>query len=85
MGPVCFSTQILLRKIDGFDKNIFLYYEENDFFTKCNDFNLNSVLVLNYIYGHQDTSDDLYVFIIVNDLYISKFSEVDQSVAIAKN
>ena len=50
-----------------------------------NDFNLTYVQVLNYIYGHEDTSDYFDDFIIINDSYISKFSEVDQSVTIAKN
>ena len=34
-GAILFQTN-LFKHIRGFDKNIFLYYEENDYFHKCN-------------------------------------------------
>ena len=38
-GAILFQTN-LFKHIKGFDKNIFLYYEENDYFHKCNNLNL---------------------------------------------
>ncbi len=33
-GAMLFKTKIF-KKLNGFDENIFLYYEDNDYFTKC--------------------------------------------------
>ena len=33
-GAMLFETKTF-KKINGFDENIFLYYEDNDFFTRC--------------------------------------------------
>lgn len=51
-GTCMFFNTDTFKKIDGFDKNIFLYYEENDFFTKCNDLNLKLYLITNSFYCH---------------------------------
>ena len=40
------------KKIKGFDKNYFLYYEENDFFKRCNMLNYKLYLITNSFYNH---------------------------------
>ena len=77
----------------NFSSNICVITENQNIFDKSsfnniilvNDFNLTYVHILNYIYGHEDTTDYFDDFIKVNDSYISKFSELDQSVKISKN
>ena len=55
-GPIMlFKTKTFL-KINGFDKNIFLYYEENDYFKKCNNLNLKLYLINNSYYNHSKSS-----------------------------
>ena len=55
-GPIMlFKTKTFL-KINGFDKNIFLYFEENDYFKKCNNLNLKLYLVNNSYYNHSKSS-----------------------------
>ena len=49
-----FKTKTFI-KIKGFDKNFFLYYEENDYFRRCNIANLNLYLVTNSFYTHKIT------------------------------
>ena len=56
-GTCMFFNTNTFKKIDGFDKNIFLYYEENDFFTKCNDFNLKLYLITNSFYCHINSNN----------------------------
>ena len=57
-GPIMlFKTKTFL-KINGFDKNIFLYYEENDYFTKCNILNLKLYLITNSYYNHTNSKKD---------------------------
>ena len=51
-GAMLFNTKIF-KKINGFDKNIFLYYEDNDYFTKCNQINLKLYLVKNAFHYHK--------------------------------
>lgn len=55
-GAILFQTKIF-KKIKGFDKNIFLYYEENDFFRKCNLLNLKLYVVKNSFYYHSLKGD----------------------------
>ena len=74
-GNICVITDI---------ENIF-YKSSFDNIILVSDFNLTYIQVLNYIYGHEDTTDYFDDFIKVNDSYISKFAELDQSVIIAKN
>ena len=57
-GPIMlFKTKTFL-KINGFDKNIFLYYEENDFFTKCNMLDLKLYLITNSYFNHPNSKKD---------------------------
>ena len=56
-GTCMFFNANTFKKIDGFDKNIFLYYEENDFFTKCNNLNLNLYLITNSFYCHMNSNN----------------------------
>ncbi len=46
-----FETKIF-KKINGFDENFFLYYEENDFFKKCNILDYKLYLITNAFYNH---------------------------------
>jgi N-acetylglucosaminyl-diphospho-decaprenol L-rhamnosyltransferase len=57
-GPIMlFKTKTFIT-IDGFDKNIFLYYEENDYFTKCNILDLKLYLISNSYYNHTNSKKD---------------------------
>ena len=47
-----FKTKIF-KRIKGFDKNIFLYYEDNDYFTKCRINKLKLYTVLNAYFYHK--------------------------------
>ena len=51
-----FETRIF-KNIEGFDKNIFLYYEENDYFHKCNNLNLKLYLIRNCFFYHSKKGD----------------------------
>jgi GT2 family glycosyltransferase len=51
-GAMLFNTKIF-KKIKGFDENIFLYYEDNDYFTKCNNLNLKLYLIKNSFHYHK--------------------------------
>ena len=46
-----FDTQIF-NKIKGFDENIFLYYEDNDYFKKCNRLDQKLYLITSSYYNH---------------------------------
>ena len=46
-----FETKIF-KKIKGFDENFFLYYEENDFFKRCNILDYKLYLITNAFYNH---------------------------------
>ena len=52
-----FNSKIFL-KINGFDKNYFLYYEENDYFKKCNILDLKLYLIANSYYNHPKSKKD---------------------------
>ena len=41
------------KKIKGYDKNFFLYYEDNDYFIKCNFLNLKLYQVTNSFIIHK--------------------------------
>ena len=56
-GTCMFFNTCTFKKINGFDKNIFLYYEENDFFLKCNNLNLKLYLITNSFYNHTNSSN----------------------------
>ena len=51
-GAMLFDTKIF-KKINGFDDKIFLYYEDNDYFTKCNKINVKLYLVKNAFHYHK--------------------------------
>ena len=51
-GPVMFFKTEIFKKIKGFDENIFLYFEDNDYFKKCNLLNLKLYLIKNSFYNH---------------------------------
>ena len=48
------QTKIFL-KIKGYDENIFLYYEDDDFFLKCKKLNLKLFLVTKSFIDHKKT------------------------------
>ncbi len=50
-AAMLFDTKIF-KKIDGFDKNIFLYYEENDFFLRCRKLNIKLYIAQNSHHFH---------------------------------
>ena len=55
-GAMLFETGIF-KHIEGFDENIFLYYEENDYFHKCNNLNLKLYLIRNCFFYHSKKGD----------------------------
>ena len=57
-GPIMLFKTKTFIKINGFDKNIFLYYEENDYFTKCNILDLKLYLISNSYYNHTNSKKD---------------------------
>lgn len=56
-GAAMFLQTETFKKIGGFDKNIFLYYEENDFFKRCNRLKLKLFTVTNSFHFHSLTGD----------------------------
>jgi N-acetylglucosaminyl-diphospho-decaprenol L-rhamnosyltransferase len=55
-GAMLFDKNIF-KKIKGFDNKIFLYYEENDYFHKCNNLNLKLFLIKNSFFYHSQKGD----------------------------
>ena len=55
-GAMLFDKKIF-KKIKGFDKNIFLYYEENDFYHKCDLLEYDLFLVKNSYFYHSQKGD----------------------------
>ena len=55
-GTAMFFNTSIFKKIKGFDNNIFLYYEENDFFSKCNQLNHKLYLISNSLYNHVNSN-----------------------------
>ena len=56
-----FQTSIF-KKIGGFDKNIFLYYEDNDYFTKCRNMGLKLYTINNSYHFHEKESSGSATF-----------------------
>ena len=54
-GAMLFDTKIF-KKLHGFDKNIFLYYEDNDYFTKCKINNYKLFMISNSFHDHKKKS-----------------------------
>ena len=53
-GPIMFFDTKTFIKMKGFDKNFFLYYEENDFYRRCNILNFKLYLITNSFYSHKN-------------------------------
>ena len=60
-GAMLFQTSIF-KKIGGFDKNIFLYYEDNDYFTKCRKMGLKLYQINNSYHFHEKKSSGSATF-----------------------
>ena len=60
-GAMLFQTKIF-KKIGGFDKNIFLYYEDNDYFTKCRKIGLKLYTINNSYHFHEKKSSGSATF-----------------------
>ena len=70
-GAMLFNTKIF-KKIKGFDENIFLYYEDNDYFTKCNKLNLKLYLIKNSFHYHKKKDSSSATFKSIEEKYYSK-------------
>jgi GT2 family glycosyltransferase len=51
-APVMLFDTQTFNKIKGFDENIFLYYEDNDYFKKCNRLGQKLYLITSSYYNH---------------------------------
>ena len=51
-APVMLFDTQTFNRIKGFDKNIFLYYEDNDYFKKCNRLDQKLYLITSSYYNH---------------------------------
>ena len=51
-APVMLFDTQTFNKIKGFDENIFLYYEDNDYFKKCNSLDQKLYLITGSYYNH---------------------------------
>ena len=60
-GAMLFQTTTF-KKIGGFDKNIFLYYEDNDYFTKCRNIGLKLYTINNSYHFHEKKSSGSATF-----------------------
>lgn len=70
-GAMLFNTKIF-KKIKGFDENIFLYYEDNDYFTKCNRLNLKLCLIKNSFHYHKKKDSSSATFKSIEEKYYSR-------------
>ena len=70
-GAMFFDTKIF-KKIKGFDENIFLYYEDNDYFTKCNKLNLKLYLIKNSFHYHKKKDSSSATFRTIEEKYYAK-------------
>ena len=51
-GPANLFQTKTFKKIKGYDDKIFLYFEDNDYYKKCNMLNLKLYLIRNSFYNH---------------------------------
>ena len=51
-GPANLFQTKIFKKIKGYDDKIFLYFEDNDYYKKCNILNLKLYLIRNSFYNH---------------------------------
>ena len=63
------------KKINGFDENFFLYYEENDFFKKCNILNYKLYLITNSFYNHTKIGENNNINLNLHSTTFSNFEE----------
>ena len=70
-GAMFFNTKIF-KKTKGFDENIFLYYEDNDYFTKCNKLNLKLYLIKNSFHYHKKKDSSSATFRTIEEKYYAK-------------
>ena len=70
-GAMLFNTKVF-KKIKGFDENIFLYYEDNDYFTKCNKLNLKLYLIKNSFHYHKKKDSSSATFRTIEEKYYAK-------------
>jgi len=70
-GAMLFNTKVF-KKIKGFDENIFLYYEDNDYFTKCNKLNLKLYLIKNSFHYHKKKDSSSATFKSIEEKYYAK-------------
>jgi len=70
-GAMFFNTKIF-KKIKGFDENIFLYYEDNDYYTKCNKLNLKLYLIKNSFHYHKKKDSSSATFKNIEEKYNAK-------------
>ena len=66
-GAAMLFEKKYFKKIGGFDENIFLYYEENDYFKKCNNLKLKLYTVSNSFHYHNLNGDTTSAFYNTSD------------------
>lgn len=72
-GAAMMFQTTTFRNIKGFDKKIFLYYEENDYFTKCNILKLKLYIVTNSFYNHKISNNKQEL-----QLHSSSFKDIEE-------
>ena len=60
-GAMFFRTKIF-KRLKGFDENIFLYYEDNDYFTKCRIRKIKLYTVMNSFFFHKKNGSSSATF-----------------------
>ncbi len=65
-GAMLFKTKIF-KKLLGFDENIFLYYEDNDYFTKCRLKKIKLYTALNALFFHKKRNSSSATFKNINE------------------
>ena len=64
----------IFKQIKGYDENFFLYYEDNDYFKKCNLYKLKLYLVTRSIFSHTKYQRKLKTL----NLHSTNFSNKDE-------
>ena len=62
------------KKINGYDENIFLYYEDDDFFIRCNSLKLKLYLITNSLFDHKKYQKKIKTL----SLHSTTFSNYDE-------
>jgi len=71
-GAMLFDTK-MFKKIGGFDKNIFLYYEDNDYFTKCRKMGIKMYTINNSYHFHEKQSSGSATFKTIKEMEYAYF------------